>query len=184
MLVSRETKHVKETGQCTASTRHRGVGAARNSQAERNLVTLQTKGQFKVQCWPICAVMIKKFAVMKWMLCSDEFFHISAWNIWMLTFSAKDKWMLPPISIESMLGTPSSVTGNFIHFIKLKFPLHSCFQQNIENDIQFRRYLEEKRDYCQTRASKWNEPAMSTQRLKSNRKITFFETVLCLTVLD
>ena len=81
--------------------------------------------------------------------------------------------MFPLISNESMLGTPSTVTGNFIHFIKLKAPLHSFFQQNVGNNIQFWHYLEEKRAYCQTRASKRNELEMSIHRLQSKGQSQF-----------
>ena len=76
--------------------------------------------------------------------------------------------MFLPFSNESMLDTPSTVTGNFTHVIKPKSPLDSSFQQNFGNNVQFRSYLEEKRDNCQTKASKRNELEISVQRLEAS----------------
>ena len=85
--------------------------------------------------WPICAVIIQKRAVMNWILCSDEFFHCSVGKIWILTFSEKTNERSLPFPMKVCLTPPSTVAGNFTHFIKLKSPLYSFFQQNFGNNI-------------------------------------------------
>ena len=52
-----------------------------------------------------------------------------------LRFQKKTNERSLPFPMKVCLTPPSTVAGNFTHFIKLKSPLYSFFQQNFGNNI-------------------------------------------------
>ena len=97
-----------------------------------------------------------------------------------LRFQKKTNERSLPFPMKVCLTPPSTVAGNFTHFIKLKSPLYSFFQQNFGNNIStIQTSLRRKMRLLSNQSFKekwtWNKYT----KIGSKRKITFYETVGC-----